>query len=456
MASYTTTDPTTGAVLATYETMRPVGIDAALSRSAGAYRTWTGARVSFRSRILRRIADLHRERAKDLARIVASEMGKPIEQGQAEVELAAAAYDYYAENAEVLLADEVLDTVIGGRAIVRTESIGPILGVMPWNFPFYQVARFVAPNLLLGNTILLKPARAVTATALAMDGIFRDSGAFVGVYETLLIAGGDVAEVIADDRVRGVSVTGSEEVGRSVAAVAGAHLKKCVLELGGSDAFIVLDDADVDTALDAAERGRFWNAGQVCNGAKRFIVQSGVWDEFVGGLVERAQAWLPGDPQSAETRLGPLASAEGRAEIHEQVLDAVRKGATLLAGGEPVEGAGSFYPMTVLTGVTPEMRAYGEELFGPVAVAYRVESDEEALRIANDSRFGLGGTVFSRDPERVEAIGGALETGMVGMNTFIRSQPALPFGGTKASGLGRELGRFGVDEFSNKKVLRYE
>ncbi|UUU19123.1 NAD-dependent succinate-semialdehyde dehydrogenase [Streptomyces sp. DSM 40750] len=454
MSTYKTISPLNGEVLAEYTMMTDTEVAAALTRATDAYRDWARTGADARGTVLGRIAQLHRERSAELAEAMATEMGKPLAQAEGEVALSASIYDYYAGAGAQLLADEVIEIGAGGRAVVQTAPTGPVLGIMPWNFPLYQVARFVAPNLLLGNTVLLKHARSCTRTALLIDAIVADANAPKGVYENLIVSSSQIASLIADDRLRGVSLTGSEEVGQIVAAQAGRHLKKCVLELGGSDPFIVLPDADLDLALDLAATGRFSNAGQSCTSSKRMIIHSDVYDRFLEGFVARAKQWNTGDPLSPETRIGPMASESGRREIAEQVADAVSKGAELHLGGVVPDGPGAFYPATVITGVTPEMRAYSEELFGPVAVLYKVDSVEKAVEVANDSRFGLGSAVFTRDADLAADIADRLDVGMVGLNTLIRSQPDLPFGGVKASGIGRELGRLGLDEFANKKTIR--
>ncbi|MFI6367729.1 NAD-dependent succinate-semialdehyde dehydrogenase [Nocardia sp. NPDC050630] len=454
MTTYHTVNPRTGANLAQYELMSDADAQSALARAADAHGKWSRTSLHERAALLSRIAELHRQRKTQVAEAVASEMGKPVSQTEGEIGLAASIFDYYAEKGPSLLRDEELEVAGGGRALIRTSSIGPILGIMPWNYPLYQVARFVAPNLLLGNTILLKHARSCTGTSLLIESMIRDAGTPAGVYENLLVSSDQIGNLIADPRLHGVSLTGSEQAGRIVAEQAGKHLKKCVLELGGSDPFIVLPDADLGHALDLAETGRFSNAGQACTSSKRMIVHSAIWDEFLTSFVERAQGWTTGDPLDRATKMGPMASLAGRAELAEQVEDAVAKGATVHAGGVVPDGAGAYYPATVLSGVTKDMRAYGEELFGPVAVLYKVDSAEEAINVANDSRFGLGAAVFTSDPQLAADIADRLEVGMVGLNSLIRSQPSLPFGGVKASGIGRELGRLGLDEFANKKLLR--
>jgi acyl-CoA reductase-like NAD-dependent aldehyde dehydrogenase len=452
--TYTTTNPRTGEVLSEYSMMSDAEVAEALERAEGAHRRWARTSHGQRGTLLTRIAALHRERKAELAAAVATEMGKPVTQAEGEIELAASIFDYYAEMGPTFLADEHIEVSDGGRALVRTSSVGPILGIMPWNFPLYQVARFVAPNLLLGNPILLKHARSCTKTALLISAIVKDAAAPVGVYENLIVSSDQIATLIADPRVHGVSLTGSEEAGRLVAEQAGKHLKKCVLELGGSDPFIVLDDADLEHALALAETGRFMNAGQSCTSAKRIIVHNKVFDAFLTAFVERAKAWTTGDPLDNTTKMGPMASLAGRTELAAQVADAVAKGAVLHLGGVIPDGPGSFYPATVLSAVTRDMRAYSEELFGPVAVLYKVDSVDEAVELANDSRFGLGSAVFSQDADTAAEVAERLEVGMVGLNSLIRSKADLPFGGVKASGIGRELGRLGLDEFANKKVLR--
>lgn len=454
MSTFSTTDPRTSALIESYPLTTAAELEAALQRTADAFSEWSGWEAVDRAPLLQRVADLHRERRDDLARTMAREMGKPVTQGLGEVELAASIFEYYARRGYELLADEELEVAGGGRALVRTAPLGPILGIMPWNFPLYQVARFAAPNLVLGNTILLKHARACAGLSVMLADILRDAGAPAGVYENLLIGSGQVPALIADERVQGVSLTGSEEAGRAVGKIAGEHLKKCVLELGGSDPFIVLSDANIDEVLTFAENGRFTNAGQSCTSAKRMIVHSDVWPLFLDGLIARARGWDAGDPLHEDTRLGPMASVAGRDEVAEIVADAVSQGATAHVGGVVPDGDGAYYPATVLTGVVPGMRAYHEEIFGPVAVAFEVDSIDGAVELANDTPFGLAASVFTSDLETAHRIANRLDVGMVGLNTTIRSQPNLPFGGVKASGLGRELGRFGLDEFANKKLVR--
>jgi len=454
MGVYTTIDPATGNQLAQFPEISDAELDDLLARSTEAYRQWRTTPLDKRRAVLERVAEIHRDRAGELARILTMEMGKPITQAEGEVALVASIYRYYADHAEEFLADEPLEISGPGTAVVRTEPIGPLVGVMPWNYPYYQVARFAAPNLALGNTVVLKHARNCPQAALAIEKVFAEAGLPDGVYLNAFISSRQVATAIADPRIQGVSLTGSEKAGSAVGEVAGRHLKKCVLELGGSDPFIVLRDADIDAAATAAAVGRFANGGQACTASKRFLVEEPVFDEFVEKFLAAIESWQPGDPTEAATKLGPLSSRSAVDELHELVQDAVSRGARVLTGGERPEGDGAFYPPTVLTGVTREMRAYYEELFGPVAVVHRVDSVDEAIEVANDSPFGLASSVFTTDSAVAERVANELETGMVWINSTSKSSPDLPFGGIKRSGFGRELARFGFAEFANKKLVR--
>jgi succinate-semialdehyde dehydrogenase/glutarate-semialdehyde dehydrogenase len=454
MTRFATVNPATGDVVETFAGMTSDDVEAALHEATAAYERWRGTDLATRSSVLGKVSAAHRRDAEDLARLMTLEMGKPVAQARAEVELAASIYAFYAEKGPALLADEELDIAGTGRAVVQTAPIGPLLGVMPWNFPLYQVARFVAPNLLLGNTVVLKHAPNCPQQALRIAAMIDGAGGEPGIYRNAFATDEQVADMVADPRLRGVSLTGSVRAGRAIGELAGRHLKKCVLELGGSDPFVVLDGADVDRVVEVAATARFTNAGQVCTSSKRFIVESPVCDAFVDGLVAQAAAWVPGDPGDEATRLGPLASEAARRALADQVQDAIDHGATVHRGGAIPDGPGSFYPATVLSGVTPQMRAYREELFGPVAVVYRVGSSDEAVALANDSPYGLGGAVFARDDASAWRVAQRLDVGMVGVNTVVRSAPDMPFGGVKESGIGRELGRFGLDEFANKKLVR--
>lgn len=453
MSAYRTINPTTGETLEEHPVIDDAAVEEILVRSAGEYERYRARPLSERTDSLRRAAELFRERMPALAEILTVEMGKPITQAQGEVALVASIFDYYADNAERFLADEQLDIVGGGEARVRTEPIGVLLGIMPWNYPYYQVARFAAPNLALGNTIVLKHARNCPRAALALERVLHDAGVPTDAYINAFIDSGQVAGIVADDRVRGVSLTGSEAAGAAVGEVAGRHMKKYVLELGGSDPFIVLDDADIDAAVAAAVVGRFANGGQACTASKRFIVVDAVYDQFTRKFIEAVSEISVGDPTDPDTFLGPLSSTAASAELDEIVRDAVDKGATLHAGPQARPSA-AFYPPSVLTGVTPEMRAYEEELFGPAAVVYRVASPQAAVQLANSSPFGLSSSIFTQDAALADSIAAQLEAGMVWINSTSKSAPDLPFGGVKRSGVGRELARFGIDEFANKKLVR--
>ncbi|WP_028266970.1 NAD-dependent succinate-semialdehyde dehydrogenase [Arthrobacter sp. MA-N2] len=454
MGVYTTIDPATGEEFARYQEISDAELDALIGRSAAAYRSWRTTELAQRRAVLTRAAELHREQADELAKLLTLEMGKPIAQAKGEVALVASIYQYYADNVEEFMADELLKIKGSGTAVVRTEPIGPLVGVMPWNYPYYQVARFAAPNIALGNTIILKHARNCPQSALAIERILNEAGLPAGVYANAFISSAQVAAAVADPRVQGVSLTGSETAGAAVGAVAGRNMKKSVLELGGSDPFIVLEDADIDAAAAAGVVGRLSNGGQACTASKRFLVEDGVYDQFVEKFVAGMAGWQPGDPTSPETKLGPLASTAGVEELDELVQDAISHGAEVLLGGKRPDGPGAYYPPTVLAGVTPKMRAFSEELFGPVAVVYRVDSLEAAIDLANDSPFGLSSSVFTTDQQKADRAAAALEMGMVWVNSTSKSSPDLPFGGTKASGIGRELANYGFNEFSNKKLVR--
>jgi succinate-semialdehyde dehydrogenase/glutarate-semialdehyde dehydrogenase len=385
---------------------------------------------------------------------MAVEMGKPVADGRAEADKCAWACDYYAERAEGFLADQPAETE-AAKSYVAFRPLGVVLAVMPWNFPFWQVFRFAAPGLMAGNAAVLKHASNVPGCALAIEDVFRRAGFPDGLFRTLLIGSGRVEdEVLAHPKVRAATLTGSVAAGEAIGAQAGRRIKKTVLELGGSDAYLVLEDADLDQAVPACVASRLVNSGQSCIAAKRFIVPRAIAGELTERFVAEMRGKRMGDPLDESTKVGPQARRDLRDELHEQVEKSVAKGARLLLGGEVPEGPGAFYPPTVLTGVEPGMPAYDEELFGPAAAILEVEDEEEAIRVANDSRFGLGAAVFSRDLERAERIAAdRLDAGCCFVNTFVKSDPRLPFGGVKESGYGRELGRFGIEEFVNVKTV---
>ena len=450
---YQVVNPATGTIEKKYPTATDAEISAAVDRSDAAFAVWSATPLEERCRLMHRVADLHVERADELAALITREMGKTTAEAVDEVEYSVDIYRYYADQASTLLADEELDSDSGGKAFIRKAPIGPLLGIMPWNYPYYQVARFAGPNLLAGNTILLKHAPQCPESALAMERIFREAGLATDAYINVFATNEQAADIIADPRVRGVSVTGSERAGTAVASLAGQNLKKVVLELGGSDAFIVLDTDRLPEVVHDAVGARMENAGQACNAAKRFIVAEPLYNDFVEQLTAEMSQLTMGDPSDPATSYGPLSSEAAAAGLMAQVQDAIDKGATVHTGGKRPERPGAFVEATVLTDVTPDMRAYREELFGPVAVVYKVKDADEALSVANDSPFGLGGAVYHTDPEVALDVANRLDTGMVWINEPQGGGPELPFGGTKRSGVGRELGPYGIDEFVNRKLF---
>jgi succinate-semialdehyde dehydrogenase/glutarate-semialdehyde dehydrogenase len=403
--------------------------------------------------MLRRVSALFAERAEQLAELVTVEMGKRLVEARGEISVVVDIFNYYADNAESLLADEQL-AIKGGSAVIRKCPVGVLIGIMPWNYPYYQVARFVAPNLALGNTILLKHAPNCPSSALAIEKLLHDAGVPSGAFINIFASNEQIAWMIADHRVQGISLTGSERAGSAVAAEAGRNLKKVVLELGGSDPMIILDSDDISKTVDVAVESRMGNMGQACNAPKRMIVMSDIYDEFVDLLTARMSKFRAGDPKDPDTTLAPLSSVAAAQKLELQIQQAVDQGAVLRTGGRIVAGTKAYLEATVLTDVKAGMKAHHEELFGPVAVVYRVESENEAIALANDTPFGLGSGVFSKDPERARRIGEQIDAGMVYLNAAGGSQADLPFGGIKRSGLGRELGYLGIEEFMNKKVVR--
>ncbi|MGW9415507.1 NAD-dependent succinate-semialdehyde dehydrogenase [Arthrobacter cupressi] len=451
---YKVTNPATGTVEAVYPSATDAQIEDAAARAESARIPLKALGPAERSALLHRVAGLHAERREELASIITREMGKPIAQSRGEVDIVVSIYRYYADNGPGFLAEEPIDAVAGGRTVVRKEPLGVLLGIMPWNFPYYQVARFAAPNLMLGNPVLLKHAPQCPESALAMEEIFRDAGAPDGTYVNLFASNEQVAALIADPRVQGVSLTGSERAGAAVAAAAGAELKKVVLELGGSDPFIVLDGGNLDQVVKLAVGSRTFNAGQACNAAKRFIVVDEVYDEFVSRFVAATAALEPGDPTDEGTALGPLSSAAAAESLQVQVDRAVLQGAEVLLDGGRQDRPGAYFKPMVLAGVTESMDAYRQELFGPVAMVFRVRDEDEAVRVANGTPFGLGASVHSVDEDRAALVADRIEAGMVHINEAGGSSAELPFGGVKRSGVGRELGRYGMDEFVNRKLVR--
>jgi succinate-semialdehyde dehydrogenase/glutarate-semialdehyde dehydrogenase len=450
---YAVVNPATGETLKQYPTISDDELRDAIGRADRAHREWSrSATVADRAALVRRVGELHSERRKELADIIVSEMGKPVGQARGEVDFCASIYEFYADNAEKLMADEPIELLDGeGSAVVRRSSLGVLLGIMPWNFPYYQVARFAGPNLVIGNTILLKHAPQCPQSAEAMAQMFADAGFPDGAYVNIYATNEQIEWVIADPRVRGVSVTGSERAGAAVAEIAGRNLKKVVLELGGSDPFIVLGTDDLDKTVADAVAARIDNAGQSCNAAKRLIVIDELYEPFLEKFTAALTAVSQGDPRERGTECGPLSSTVAADRLEEQVRRAVEQGATVVAGGNR---NGNYFEPTVLTDISPDNEIYREELFGPVAQVYRVGSEDEAVELANDTPFGLGSYLMTNDPEQAERVADRIDAGMVYVNIVGADGAELPFGGTKRSGFGRELGRYGADEFVNKKLIR--
>jgi succinate-semialdehyde dehydrogenase / glutarate-semialdehyde dehydrogenase len=453
MSDYAVVDPATGETVKEYPTISDDELHEAISKADRAHREWTASTtVAERAAIVRRVGELHAEQRESLGEIIVREMGKPIGQATGEVDFSVAIYSFYADNAEALMADEPIQLLDGsGSAFVRRSSLGVLLGIMPWNYPYYQVARFAGPNLAIGNTILLKHAPQCPESAAAIEQIYREAGAPEGAYVNIYATNEQIEWVIADPRVRGVSLTGSERAGAAVAEIAGRNLKKVVLELGGSDPFILLRTDDLDAAVQSAVEARLENTGQACNAGKRFIVVDELYEPFLEKFTASLSAVKPGDPHSTETTIGPLSSKTAADRLEDQVRRAVDQGAKLMTGGER---EGNFYSPTVLTEISPDNDAYREEFFGPVAQVYRVASEEEAIELANDTPFVLGSYVMTDDAEQARRVADKLDAGMVFINAVGAEGAELPFGGVKRSGFGRELGRFGADEFVNKKLIR--
>lgn len=450
--AFTTRNPATGKVVQQYPVWNEAQLEEALAEVASATPQWAVTPLQQRCALLHAMADEITRRRDELAELITLEMGKLIRESRAEVEKSALGCRYYADHAAQFLADEIIASD-AGRSFVAHQPLGAILAIMPWNFPVWQVFRFLAPALAAGNTGVLKHASNVPQCALAIEDIVRAAGAPAGVFRTLMISSGQVAEVIADPRIRAVTLTGSESAGRQVAATAGAHLKKTVLELGGSDPFIVLEDADLDWAVQQGVASRYLNAGQSCIAAKRFIVVESIADEFVARFKTAVEALHCGDPMNEATTLAPLAREDLRDELHQQVQRTIAAGAVAVAGCAPVAGVGAYYQASILDHVKPGMAAWSEELFGPVAIIIRARDEHDAVTIANDSDFGLGGSVWTQDSERGERVARQVQSGAVFVNGMVKSDPRLPFGGIKNSGYGRELSYHGMMEFVNQKTV---
>ncbi len=454
--SFISINPATGEELARIPAWDEDQLETALAAAAAARPAWAATELAERCARVAAAGALLRERREALARLISLEMGKLYNEALSEVDKCAWVCDYYADQGPAFVADELIESD-ARRSLVAYQPLGTVLAVMPWNFPLWQVFRFAAPALVAGNTGLLKHASNVPQCAQAIEQIFTDAGLPTGVFTTLMIPASRVEGVIRDPRVAAVTLTGSEPAGRQVAATAGAVLKKSVLELGGSDPFIVLEDAELEEAVAQAVVSRFLNSGQSCIAAKRFILVGTIAEPFLERFKAAVEALQPGDPLLDSTTLAPMARRDLRDELHQQVQESVQQGASLITGGEPLEGPGleqgAFYAATILDRVEAGMRAYSEELFGPVAICLRADDEEEALRIANDVEFGLGGSVWSGDAARGEALARRLECGCAFVNGMVKSDPRLPFGGIKHSGYGRELSHHGLREFTNAKTL---
>jgi succinate-semialdehyde dehydrogenase / glutarate-semialdehyde dehydrogenase len=448
----TSINPATGKTVKTYDEMTPKQAAAAVAQAHETWRTWRATSFTERAKPMKKTAEILRKRKDELAKLMAVEMGKPLAQGAAEVEKCAWTCDYYADNAEKHLAPESIKTD-ASNSYVAFEPLGVVLAIMPWNFPLWQVYRFAAPALMAGNVGVLKHASNVPGCALVIEEIFNQAGFPESAFRSLLIGNAQVRAVIEHPLVRAVTLTGSTPAGKAVASQAGAVLKKTVLELGGSDPYVVLEDADLDQAVETCVNSRLINAGQSCIAAKRFIVVEPVRAAFTERFVALMKTKKMGDPLKEGTDVGPQARHNLRDDLHKQVLASVERGAKLLLGGEVPPGAGAYYPPTVLADVKPGMPAYDEELFGPVAAIIGAKNEEDAVRIANDTIFGLGAAVFTKDTERGERVARKLEAGSTFVNSLVASDPRLPFGGIKESGYGRELGSYGIKEFVNAKTV---
>ena len=456
--SWTAVNPATGETLEAYPEMSGKEVEEILQAAHRAQRSWRTTGFPDRGRKLMRAAEILRERSEEYAQLMTREMGKPLKEARGEVEKCAWVCEYYAENGEEQLASEPVRTPeTEASTYVAFQPIGLVLAIMPWNFPFWQVFRFAAPNLMAGNGGILKHAPNVPGCALAIEEVFHDAGFPPELFRSVIVDLDLTSRIIAHPLVRGVTLTGSVGAGKAVAAQAGGELKKTVLELGGSDPYIILEDADLDATVEACATSRMLNSGQSCIAAKRFLVVESLREEFERRMVERMSQAVMGDPMDEKTTLGPQARPDLREQLHRQVRESVEAGARVLLGGELPEGPGAFYPPTVLTDVEPGMPAYDEELFGPVASIIGVGDEKEAIRVANDTPFGLGGAIFTADRERGERLAvHELDAGACFVNAFVRSDPRLPFGGVKESGYGRELSPFGIREFVNIKTVWVE
>ncbi|MBU7569254.1 MAG: NAD-dependent succinate-semialdehyde dehydrogenase [Flavobacterium sp.] len=448
-----TINPYNNKEIKSFEEFSEEAVEKKIAQADKTYQKWKTIAIKQRAELLMNVASIFRKRKEELAKLITLEMGKLIAQSEAEVEMCASVYEYYAKNAADFLEDKPIE-IKDGKAFVRYTPIGIILAVEPWNYPYNQVARVAAPNIMAGNVIMVKHASNVPQCAAAIEEIFREAGAEDGIYTNLFLSSSRIAKLAEDPRIVGLSLTGSEKAGASLAEAAGKNLKKSVLELGGSDPFIILEDADLEKAVKNAVKGRFGNMGQACTSSKRIIAVEKIADEFLEKFKEKVTGLKVGDPMERDTEVGPLSSEEAAQKIEKQVNDTVKSGAKVVLGGKRIDREGAFYEPTILTDIKPGMVAYHEEIFGPVASFYKVKDEKEAIALANDSTFGLGGSVFSENIDRAVEVASQIETGMVFINEHVASRPDLPFGGTKRSGYGRELSELGIEEFVNKKLIR--
>lgn len=447
-----TINPATGELVKSFNEMTKKEVDDIIDHAHEAFLSWREVPYAERSKLMMNAANVLKEKKEDYGKILTLEMGKPIKQAISEVEKCAWVCQYYAENAEKILQKEVIETD-ASQSYVQFDPIGVVLAVMPWNFPFWQVFRFAAPALMAGNVGILKHASNVPMSALAIEQIFSQAGFPQNTFKTLLISSSQVSDVIKNPKVKAATLTGSEHAGKKVASDSGKELKKTVMELGGSDPFIILNDADLDSAIDTAVTARLINNGQSCIAAKRFIVVEDIYEEFEKKFVEKMKSIKIGDPMNHDTELGPMAREDLLIELDEQVKKSIEKGAKLLCGGERLNQEGYFYPATVISNIQPGMKAYNEELFGPVASIFKAKDDDDAIRIANDSEFGLGASLWTNDLDKAKDLAHKIESGSVFINGLVKSDPRLPFGGVKISGYGRELSHYGIKEFVNIKTV---
>ncbi|MDX1810542.1 MAG: NAD-dependent succinate-semialdehyde dehydrogenase [Gammaproteobacteria bacterium] len=450
--AYISSNPATEAEHSRYELWSAQEIESNLCKVDATYQSWSGLSFNERAKFMRKAAQVLRQQKETLSRLITEEMGKLISESEAEVEKSALGLEFYAEHAESFLQNEIIPSD-AGESFVTYQSMGTILAIMPWNFPLWQVFRFAAPALMAGNTAILKHASNVPRCALAIENVFKEAGLPENCFRSFLVSSSQTKSLIDDPRIKAVTITGSTPAGKSVASSAGHALKKSVLELGGSDPFVILEDADLDAAVEIAIKSRYMNCGQSCIAAKRFIPVAGIADEFLEKFKNAVEALVPGDPMDRNTTLAPMARNDLREELHDQVLRSLAHKAEKLTGCDIIQGTGAFYQASILNNVTRDNPAYHEELFGPVAIVIHAKDEQDALRIANDTEFGLGGSVWTRDIDRGRNFALQLECGSAFVNGLVKSDPRLPFGGMKTSGYGRELSRHGIQEFVNVKTI---